>query len=105
MWAACLKFVAQTILLHLEVETGLEVEPEAVRRAEVAWKAQCRVGVIRLLPCRISLIRRGGTPMDTARRCWVMANGCRNSSRSPMCRWQAEPAAGASNPRQQRTYR
>ena len=39
MWAACLKFVAQTILLHLEVETGLEVEPEAVRRAEVACKA------------------------------------------------------------------
>ena len=84
--------VAQTILLHLEVETGLEVEPEAVRRAEVACKAQCRVGVIRLLPCTISLIRRGGTPMDTARRCWVMANGCRNSSGST----DVQVAGGAS---------
>ena len=56
-----LESVAQSILLHFQIVTGLQIQPEMFRRTEVA---PSRSGVLALTerdPRTISLIRRGGT--------------------------------------------
>src|SRR5215210_6489022 len=42
---------------------------------------------MRRLPCTISLIRRGGTPMATATLCWVIPSGVMKSSISTSPGW------------------
>jgi hypothetical protein len=53
---------AESVAFDFEVVAGLQVQLETFRGAEVTGQAQRGVGVIRWLPCTISLIGRGGTP-------------------------------------------
>lgn len=68
------------VLLHLQVVTGLEIEPEPVARAEVPRKAERRVRRDAPLAVHDLVMRRGGTPIATARRFWLRFRGSRKSS-------------------------
>ena len=72
---------AEAVSLDLELVAALQVEPEPLARAEVAAGRRAVSAVMPRLPCTISLIRRGGTPIATATRCWVIPSGSMYSSR------------------------
>jgi len=59
----------------------LQVHPEFLEGPEVSGEADRRVYGDTALPCTISLIRRGGTPIDTASLCWVIPKPSMKSSK------------------------
>ena len=50
------------VTLDLQVVPDLEIDPEQIRRSEVASEAQAVSAVIRRFPWTISLMKRRGTP-------------------------------------------
>jgi hypothetical protein len=85
-WLDLVQGGAEVVLLGLEVVAGLEVGRELVGGAEVAGQAQggdAAFAVDDLAdPSR-------GTPMETAKWCWVTPSGRRNSARRISPAWIA----------------
>jgi len=78
---------AEVVQANLDIEAGLQVEPEPVGGAEVAGQAQRGVGGDSAFAVNDLVDPTWGAPLEIAKGCWVTSKRVRKSSRRTLPGW------------------